>query len=198
MKRTFDLAASALALVLTSPFVLAGAIAVKVASPGPAFYRGVRVGRNGREFHIYKLRTMEVGAETKGPAVTSGDDPRVTRVGRALRRTKIDELPQLLNVIKGDMSLVGPRPEHPRYVAHYTREQRKLLDVRPGITGPAAIAFIDEEKRLKGRDPEKTYLEEVMPNKLDLELRYLQRASLWSDLAVLARTAGAIVRRGAG
>lgn len=198
MKRGFDVAASALGLVLTSPFLLAGAIAVKVGSPGPAFYRGVRVGRHGKPFHIYKLRTMEVGAEKKGPAVTSGDDPRVTRVGRALRRTKIDELPQLLNVLRGEMSLVGPRPEHPDYVTHYTSEQRRLLDVRPGITGPAAIAFIDEESRLEGKDPEKTYVEEVMPTKLALELRYVERANLWSDLGILARTAKALVRRGSG
>jgi lipopolysaccharide/colanic/teichoic acid biosynthesis glycosyltransferase len=198
VKRTFDVAASALGLVLTSPFLLAGAIAVKVASPGPAFYRGVRVGRHGKQFQIYKLRTMEPGAEKKGPAVTASDDPRITPVGRALRRTKIDELPQLLNVLKGEMSLVGPRPEHPDYVHHYTPEQRKLLDVRPGITGPAAIAYIDEEKRLEGKDSEKAYLEEVMPGKLELELRYLENASLWSDLGILARTARAIVRRGGG
>jgi len=198
VKRTFDLAASALGLVLTSPFLLAGAVAVKVASPGPAFYRGVRVGRHGKQFHIYKLRTMEVDAEKKGPAVTSGDDPRITPLGRALRRTKIDELPQLLNVLKGEMSMVGPRPEHPDYVTYYTPEQRRLLDVRPGITGPAAIAYIDEEKRLEGKDSEKTYLSEVMPGKLELELRYIERASLWTDLGILARTAGAIVRRGSG
>ena len=130
IRRGVDLAVGLLGLVMTSPVVAAAALAVKLDSPGPAFYNGPRVGRGERQFQIHKLRTMRAGAA--GPAVTAGDDVRVTRVGRLLRRTKIDELPQLLNVVKGDMSLVGPRPEHPRYVERYTPEQRRLLTVRPG------------------------------------------------------------------
>jgi lipopolysaccharide/colanic/teichoic acid biosynthesis glycosyltransferase len=186
MKRAFDLPVALLGLVVTSPIVAAAAIAVKLDSPGSAFYGRCRVGRDGRPFRIHKLRTMRAGA---GPAVTAGDDPRITRVGRFLRRTKIDELPQLLNVVKGEMSLVGPRPEDPDYVALYTPEQRRLLSVRPGITGPSALAFAGEEAMLTGGDGEKRYLEEIMPRKLALELSYLDRASFASDLGILLRTA---------
>ena len=195
MKRAFDVAASLLGLVVTSPIVLVGAIAVKLQSPGPAFYKGPRVGRHGKLFSIYKLRTMEAGAEALGPAVTSADDARITAVGRLLRRSKADELPQLLNVLKGDMSLVGPRPEHPDYVTHYTAEQQRLLEVRPGMTGPAALAFIDEETELRGKEPEQAYLNELMPRKLELELRYVQRATFRTDLGILLRTAALVVRR---
>jgi lipopolysaccharide/colanic/teichoic acid biosynthesis glycosyltransferase len=186
MKRAFDLTVALLGLVVTSPVVLAAAIAVKLDSPGPAFYSGVRAGRDGRPFRIHKLRTMRPGP---GPSVTAGDDPRITRVGRFLRRTKIDELPQLLNVVKGEMSLVGPRPEDPDYVALYTPEQRRLLSVRPGITGAAALEFAAEEEMLRGGDGERRYLEDVMPRKLALELRYLDRASFAGDLGILLRTA---------
>ena len=195
MKRGLDLVVAGAALVLTSPVLLAAAIAVKLDSPGPAIYSGTRVGRGGREFRIHKLRSMRAGAEVSGPAVTAGDDTRITRVGRFLRRTKLDELPQLANVLKGDMSLVGPRPEHPRYVEHYSPEQRRLLTVRPGITGPAALAFLDEEDVLRGGEPESRYLSEVMPRKLDLELRYIDHASLASDIGILLRTAGALIGR---
>jgi len=195
VKRPFDVVVAFAGLVLMSPVMLAASIAVKVDSPGPAFYHGPRVGRDGKLFRIHKLRSMQVGAETAGPAVTAGGDVRVTNVGRFLRRTKIDELPQLLNVLMGDMSLVGPRPEHPQYVAHYTAEQRRLLRVRPGITGPAALAFIDEEEQLRGEKTESHYLSEVMPKKLALELLYVEDASFASDLRILLQTAGAILRR---
>ena len=193
IRRGVDLAVGLLGLVMTSPVVAAAALAVKLDSPGPAFYNGPRVGRGERQFQIHKLRTMRAGAA--GPAVTAGDDVRVTRVGRLLRRTKIDELPQLLNVVKGDMSLVGPRPEHPRYVERYTPEQRRLLTVRPGITGPATVAFIDEEEQLRGADPEGRYVNEVMPRKLALELGYLERASPATDAAILLKTAGLVLTR---
>src|SRR6266446_3036452 len=170
MKRGFDLLVALLGLVVTSPIVAVAAVAARLDSPGPAFYSGPRVGRNGAVFRIHKLRTMAAGAEVRGPAVTAGDDPRITRVGRVLRRTKLDELPQLLNVVKGEMSLVGPRPEHPAYVEGYTAEQRRLLSVRPGMTGPAALAFIDEEETLRGLNPEDRYVTDVMPQKLALEL----------------------------
>ena len=195
MKRGFDLVVAAVALALASPVIAVAAIAVKLDSRGPAFFSGPRVGRDGAVFQIHKVRTMSVGAPGTGPAVTAGDDPRITRVGRFLRRAKLDELPQLLNVLKGEMSLVGPRPEHPRYVEHYTAEQRRLLSVRPGITGPAALAFLDEEDVLSGGQAEARYLGEVMPLKLELELRYLEGATLATDIDILLRTAGAVILR---
>jgi lipopolysaccharide/colanic/teichoic acid biosynthesis glycosyltransferase len=195
MKRAFDVTVALIGLIVTSPVVLAAAIAVKVGSPGPAFYSGVRVGRNGAIFNIHKLRTMDENAESSGPAVTARDDPRVTKVGRLLRRRKADELPQLLNVLKGEMSLVGPRPEHPQYVEHYTPQQRRLLAVRPGMTGPAALAFIDEEDQLSGDQPEATYLKDVLPRKLELEMQYVDRATFGSDLRILLQTAAVVVRR---
>jgi lipopolysaccharide/colanic/teichoic acid biosynthesis glycosyltransferase len=198
MKRAFDFTTALIGLVVTSPVVLVAMIAVKLGSPGPAFYSGPRVGRNGALFKIHKLRSMRVGADTTGPAVTAGDDPRVTGVGRLLRGTKLDELPQLLNVLKGEMSLVGPRPEHPDYVTHYTADQRRLLTVRPGITGPAALAFINEEEELRGGHAESTYLEDVMPKKLALELQYVDRATFGSDLAILLKTAALVFRRSFG
>ena len=195
MKRAFDLIVALLVLVVTSPIVLVAAIAVKLESRGPAFYSGPRVGRNGEPFRIHKLRTMSAHADGLGPAVTAADDLRVTGVGRLLRRTKADELPQLVNVLKGEMSLVGPRPEHPDYVKHYTPEQRAGLTVRPGMTGPSALAFIDEEEILRGGDPETTYLNVVMPQKLALDLDYVKTASFGGDLRILLATAALVVRR---
>ncbi len=198
MKRIFDLAVSGAGLVMVSPVLLAAAIAIKLESPGPAFYNGRRVGKDGRDFHIFKLRTMRPGADQQGPAVTAGGDPRITSVGRLLRRTKIDELPQLLNVLRGEMSLVGPRPEHPDYVEHYTAEQRRVLSVRPGITGPTALAFVDEEELLRGADAEKVYLASVMPQKLAVDLDYVDHASLAGDIRLLGRTLFVVVRRALG
>ena len=192
MNRAFDLPVALAGLVLTSPVVAAAAIAVKLDSRGPVFYSGSRVGRDGKPFRIHKLRTMRAAT---GPSITAGDDPRITRVGRFLRRTKIDELPQLLNVVKGEMSLVGPRPEDPDFVALYTLEQRRLLSVRPGITGPAAVEFADEEALLSGGDGQKRYVEQVMPRKLAVELAYADRATFASDLGILMRTASLLARR---
>jgi lipopolysaccharide/colanic/teichoic acid biosynthesis glycosyltransferase len=193
VKRAFDVAVSAAGLVLASPVILAAAVAVKLESPGSAFYGGTRVGKDGRTFRILKLRTMR--PQSGGPAVTAGDDPRITSVGRLLRRTKIDELPQLLNVLKGDMSLVGPRPEDPKYVALYTPEQRSVLTVRPGITGPTVLKFIDEEQVLRGGDPESVYVADVMPQKLAADLQYVKTASFAGDLSILGRTFVAVVSR---
>jgi lipopolysaccharide/colanic/teichoic acid biosynthesis glycosyltransferase len=193
MNRAFDLPVALAGLILTSPLIAAAAIAVRLDSPGPAFYSGARAGRDGKPFRIHKLRTMRAGAT--GPSITAGDDPRITPTGRFLRRTKIDELPQLLNVVKGEMSLVGPRPEDPEYVALYTPEQRRLLSVRPGITGPAALAFADEETILSGGDGERRYVEQLMPRKLALELAYAEKATFTSDLAILLRTARVLARR---
>jgi lipopolysaccharide/colanic/teichoic acid biosynthesis glycosyltransferase len=193
LERAIDVALSLPALVAASPLMAAAAVAIKLDSRGPVFYHGMRAGRDGVPFRIHKLRTMRAGAG--GPSVTAGDDPRITRVGRVLRRTKLDELPQLLNVVKGDMSLVGPRPEHPDYVAHYTPRQRRLLSVRPGLTGPATLAYLDEEEQLRGGGAETNYLEHVLPLKLELELDYLERATARSRAAILLRTAGAVLRR---
>ena len=195
LDRALDLAVALPALVLTSPLVAAAAIAVKLDSRGPVFHHGPRVGMDGVPFRIHKLRTMRADAEFAGPAVTAADDPRITRAGRVLRHTKLDELPQLLNVVKGEMSLVGPRPEHPSYVERYTAAQRRLLRVRPGITGPATLAYIDEEEALSGGMPEATYLQTVLPRKLQLELDYLARATTRKRLGILLRTAGAVLRR---
>jgi lipopolysaccharide/colanic/teichoic acid biosynthesis glycosyltransferase len=195
MKRTFDVVVATVGLVVTSPLVALGAVAVKLESPGPAFYRSARVGRGGQPFDMYKLRTMRVNADREGPAVTGARDPRVTSVGRFLRRTKMDELPQLLNVLLGDMSLVGPRPEAPDFVRYYTPEQQRVLSVRPGMTGPAAIAYIDEEQMLGETDAEARYIKSVMPQKLAIDLEYMQSSSFAGDLKILARTIWLIVRR---
>jgi len=195
VKRAFDATVAAVGLVLTSPVVAVAAVVVKLDSPGPAIYRGPRIGRDGKPFHIYKLRTMRVDAASQGAAVTGAKDPRVTSVGRLLRRTKLDELPQLLNVLRGEMSLVGPRPEAPDFVKHYTAEQQMVLSVRPGITGLASIAYLDEEEILGEGDPERRYIDSVMPQKLALELEYVRSASFGGDLKILARTVWLVLKR---
>jgi lipopolysaccharide/colanic/teichoic acid biosynthesis glycosyltransferase/glycosyltransferase involved in cell wall biosynthesis len=192
MKRVIDVIVSAGGLVVTSPIILAAAIAIKADSPGPVFYRGPRVGKDGEAFGILKLRTMRAAS---GPAVTAGDDPRITPVGRFLRRTKVDELPQLVNVLRGEMSLVGPRPEDPKYVAQYTPEQRRVLAVRPGITGPTALEFLDEEDLLRGGDPESVYVTDVMPQKLAVDMHYVEHASFGDDMRILGRTISTVVKR---
>jgi lipopolysaccharide/colanic/teichoic acid biosynthesis glycosyltransferase len=196
MKRAFDLGVALGGLVILSPLLAAAAVLVKLSSPGPAIYRGVRVGWNGRNFVILKLRTMRLGADTQGPAVTSAADPRITPVGRFLRRTKFDEVPQLVNVLRGEMSLVGPRPEHPEFVKHYSDDQRRVLSVRPGVTSPAALAYMREEETLVGDDPVAEYLTTIMPQKLVLDLDYLRTATFGGDLKIIGRTlARVIVRR---
>jgi lipopolysaccharide/colanic/teichoic acid biosynthesis glycosyltransferase len=190
MKRALDLCIAIPGLVMTSPLLAAAAIAIKVSSPGPVFYRGPRVGRDGREFHILKLRSMRAAAVRSGPAVTSAGDPRITRVGRVLRRTKLDELPQLWNVVRGEMSLVGPRPEDPEFVKLYTPEQRRVLSVRPGITSPTSLAFRNEEVLLAEAGGAVAYADTVMPRKLAMDLEYVEHRSFGGDLAILARTVG--------
>jgi len=186
-KRLFDLAVATLGLVLLAPLLLALALLVKIDSPGPAFYRGQRVGKDGRVFRIWKLRTMVADAESLGPPLTMEDDPRITRMGRVLRSTRLDEVPLLINVLRGEMSLVGPTPEHPILVGWYTAEQRQVLSLRPGMTSPAALAFCDEERILAAARPS-AYLETVLPVKLDLDLAYVRQHSFASDLVILART----------
>jgi lipopolysaccharide/colanic/teichoic acid biosynthesis glycosyltransferase len=192
-KRLFDIVVSLAALLLLALPMLAVAAWIKLDSPGPVFFRQQRVGRHGVPFAIHKFRTMRHGAG--GPALTVGDDARITRAGRWLRRTRLDELPQLLDVLAGDMSLVGPRPEVPRYVALYPPGLReRALAVRPGLTDPASLAYIDEAALLAAAaDPEREYVERILPAKLQAAAAYAERATLASDIAVLARTARALL-----
>ena len=191
LKRTFDVCISSLSLLLLSPVLLAIAIAVKLDSAGPVFFRQERVGRGFRPFRIFKFRTMVVDAPLRGGQITSGhDDPRITRVGRFLRRWKLDELPQLLNVVAGEMSLVGPRPEVPRYVEMFRSDYADILRVRPGITDLASIKFRDEASLLSGKsNPEDTYVREILPAKVSLAHEYIAQASFGLDLRILFRTA---------
>ena len=196
-RRALDVLASAVGLVLLSPVFALVAVAIATTSPGPVFFRQVRVGRDGEPFRIFKFRSMRADAEALGGQLTVGGDPRITRVGAILRASKLDELPQLINVLVGDMSLVGPRPEVPRYVALYTPEQRRVLAVRPGITDPASIRYRDEAAVLaRAEDPERAYIDEVLPHKLAINLAYLERRSLLSDVGVILATVWRLLRRG--
>lgn len=185
-KRVFDLVVSVIGLFLSFPFLLVIALAVKLNSPGPVLFRQTRVGKLGRDFRIFKFRSMTLDAEKHGAAITSARDRRVTSVGALLRRTKVDEIPQLWNVVRGEMSLVGPRPEHPKYVAFYTPEQRTVLSVAPGITSPTSLKFRHEEELL-GRqpDPERFYVEQLMPEKLSIDLKYVENLSMRNDLSLI-------------
>ena len=190
LKRSFDVLCAALGLlILLVPGLLVAAW-VKLDSPGPVFFRQERVGRGGRLFRIHKFRTMRVDAPSLGPQITIGADPRITRSGQWLRASKVDELPQLLDVLRGEMSLVGPRPEVPRYVALYPAELReRVLSVRPGITDPASLSFRHESELLAASDnPEQTYVEQVLPQKLQLSADYIRRATLGRDLVVILQT----------
>ena len=193
-KRLFDFCAALLGLIVLSPLFLWVALLIKLDSPGSVFHRALRTGKDATQFRIYKFRTMVADAATRGPGITSGDDPRITRFGRILRKTKIDELPQLINVLKGEMSLVGPRPEDPAYVALYTPAQRKVLTVAPGITSPASLAFRHEERLLQTSDWETTYLQVILPRKLAMEGEYLAKRTLTSDMALILRTVLALFR----
>jgi lipopolysaccharide/colanic/teichoic acid biosynthesis glycosyltransferase len=194
LKRALDLAIAVPALVASAPLMAALAVAVKLDSPGPAFFRQTRVGRGRRPLALYKLRSMVADADRRGPAVTAGDDDRITRVGRVLRKTKLDELPQLLNVVRGEMSLVGPRPEAPRYVERYRPEWLPLLEVRPGITDLASIAFRDEEALLaEASDRERAYVEAVLPAKLGVALEGVQRSSVLFDAGLLLKTVKEVI-----
>jgi lipopolysaccharide/colanic/teichoic acid biosynthesis glycosyltransferase len=196
-KRLFDLLLSSLGLLALAPVLLLIALLVKLDSPGPVFYRQERVGRGGRPFFIHKFRTMRHDPAGQGLQITVGADSRITRVGGFLRASKLDELPQLLDVWRGCMSLVGPRPEVPRYVAHYPAALRdKVLSVRPGITDLASIEYRDESRVLaRAADPEQAYIHEVLPHKLALAASYVDQASLWLDVRLILRTLSAIVRR---
>lgn len=192
-KRLFDVVVSAVSLLILSPFFLVLALAVKVDSPGPVFYRQVRVGRFNRDFKIFKFRTMVQNADKVGPPLTVGRDPRITRVGAFIRKLRLDEFSQLLNVLNGTMSFVGPRPEVRRYVNAYTPEFMATLLIRPGITATSSIAFKDEDKLLSaGGDPEKTYIEKILPPKMALNLEYMKHISVWNDIKIMFQTVAAV------
>lgn len=193
VKRLFDLVVAGTSLVLLAPVLLLSGLLVRLSSPGPIIFRQQRIGRNFRPFAIYKFRTMIRQAPAQGPAITVGADPRITRIGHVLRRTKLDELPQLLNVLKGDMSLVGPRPEVERYVEMFRADYAQILAVRPGITDLASLKFRHESELLAGaRDPEREYCERILPEKIQLAKEYVQRRSFSLDLKIILHTALAL------
>lgn len=194
MKRIFDILASSLGLLVLSPIFLILAIWIKLDSKGPVFYRQVRVGRHNKDFRIFKFRSMRVGSD-KGSLVTiGGRDPRVTRSGYFIRKFKLDEFPQLINVFVGDMSLVGPRPEVRHYVDFWTPEQMHVLDVRPGITDPASIKFRNENELLeKAEDPERYYIDVIMQDKIKLYLEYVEKHNFFYDLGLIFKTFWVIV-----
>ena len=195
LKRAMDIVVSGSALTVLWPVLLLIALAIKIDDPGPVFYRQVRVGKDGKEFRIFKFRTMVVGADKKGLQITVGRDNRITRMGRLLRKTKLDELAQLINVFTGEMSFVGPRPEVPKYVNLYTPYQRQVLLVRPGITDYASIAYRNENDMLEGaQDPEKMYIDVIMPDKIELNMKYLREISPLADLKLIFGTIAAVVK----
>lgn len=189
IKRIFDIVCSGLGLIILSPFLLFVAIKIKSGSDGPVFFKQIRVGEKGKEFKILKFRTMVVDAEKLGRQITVGNDNRITKIGAFLRKYKIDELPQLINVFKGDMSLVGPRPEVPRYVNMYTEEQRKVLDVKPGITDLASIRYRDENELLgQAENPDEFYINTIMPDKLALNMEYINKSNVFLDIYIILQT----------
>ena len=191
-QRVLDIVASGAGLVVLSPLLLLLAALVKLQDGGPVLYSAQRVGRGGKFFSIYKFRSMVQGADRIGGGLTVKGDARVTRVGRFLRAWKLDELPQLLNVFRGDMSLVGARPENPSYVAHYTPEQREILMYRPGITSPASLRYRNEEEMLGAEDTDALYVGKILPEKLAMDLAYLRKRTVISDVIVILRTIGGI------
>lgn len=197
VKRGFDLLVSALGLLVSSPLFLALATAIKLESKGPVFYRGLRVGRWGKSFRILKFRSMVQDAESKGAASTSSSDSRVTRTGRFIRKYKLDELSQLINVFVGDMSLVGPRPEVQKFVDLYTDEEKSILTVPPGITDWASIKFNNEGEIIEAsgiEDADEAYAKLIRPEKLRLQLKYVRERNFWVDLRILCQTLGTLLK----
>ena len=193
-KRIFDIVISFAGLLILFPFILIIALLIKIDSKGPVFFKQVRVTKNGREFKIFKYRTMRVGSD-KYSQITVGKDERITKIGSFLRKYKLDEIPQLINVLIGDMSLVGPRPEVPKYVALYTDEQKEILKVRAGITDYASIEFSNENDLLAlEEDPEKAYIEKVMPKKIELNKKYLSEISILTDIKIILLTIKKILK----
>ena len=189
IKRIFDIICSSLGLIVLSPMLIIVTILIKKGSDGPVFFKQIRVGENEKEFLILKFRTMVVDAEKLGKQITIGNDSRITKIGALLRKYKLDELPQLINVFKGEMSLVGPRPEVPRYVKLYTQEQRKVLKIKPGITDLASLRYKDENDLLGDKqDPEAFYINTVMPDKLSLNLEYMKKNNVIFDIYIIIKT----------
>jgi len=196
MKRSLDFLLSILGLLLLSPLFLVISVAIKCSDGGAIFFRQERLGYRRKVFRIWKFRTMTEQAQKLGSSLTVGDDPRVTRVGKWLRRLKLDELPQLINVVRGEMSLVGPRPEVPAYLDLYQGERGRIFEVRPGITDPASLFYRSESEILgNAADPEKSYREKILPHKISLSLAYREKATLWSDIQVMVATLGTLFRR---
>ena len=194
LKRIFDITLSLFGLIILLPFMLIIAILIKIDSKGPVFFKQIRVTKNGKEFKIFKYRTMRVGSD-KYSQITVGKDGRITKIGSFLRKYKLDEIPQLINVLIGDMSLVGPRPEVPKYVALYTDEQKEILKVRAGITDYASIEFSDENDLLASEeDPEKAYIEKIMPKKIELNKKYLSETSVLTDIKIILLTIKKILK----
>jgi len=188
-KRVFDLFFTISGFILLLPLFLIISLCIKLDSEGPVIFRQIRVGRHGKHFYIWKFRTMVVDAQKIGKQLTVGADPRITRMGFWLRKFKLDELPQLINVLKGDMSLVGPRPEVPKYVAYYSKEQRKVLELLPGITDMASIKYRNENDILAlASDPERIYIEKIIPEKIELNLAYATKANIWRDFIIIINT----------
>lgn len=196
MKRIFDIVMSGLGLICLSPLFLVLAVWIKCDSVGPVFYRQVRVGRGNKDFRLFKFRSMRPDSDKLGLITVGGHDPRVTRSGYYIRKYKLDEFPQLINVFVGDMSLVGPRPEVRKYVDLYTPEQLRVLNVRPGITSLASIRYRNENEILaKADDPDKAYVEQIMPDKIAIDLEYVENASLTNDIILIFKTFGEIIRK---
>ena len=196
LKRSFDIVSSLIGIILLFPMLSILWLCIRLESRGGGFYRQVRVGKDGIDFRLWKFRTMQTGADKKGLLTIGGRDSRVTRIGYYLRKYKLDELPQLINVLVGDMSIVGPRPEVQKYVDLYTPDQRKVLSVKPGITDYASIAYSNENELLaQSGNPEKTYIDEVLPAKLELNQKYLNEQGFFTDLKIIFHTIGKIVSK---
>lgn len=195
IKRIFDFTVSSIGIIIISPILLVISILIKLDSKGPILFKQIRVGKNGKPFKIFKFRTMVVDAEKKGMQITVGRDSRITKSGHVLRKTKLDELPQLFNVLTGEMSFVGPRPEVPRYVEMYDENQKSILKVRPGITDLASIKYRNENDLLaKSLDPEATYINEIMPKKIELNIEYLKNMSVLYDIKLIIRTVLVVIK----
>jgi lipopolysaccharide/colanic/teichoic acid biosynthesis glycosyltransferase len=197
LKRLFDIFFSAIGLILLSPVFLIMAIWIKCDSYGPIFYKQTRVGKNGRNFLLYKFRSMGVGSDKKGLLTVGEKDPRITRSGKFIRKFKLDEFPQLINVLRGEMSIVGPRPEVPKYVALYSEEQKKVLKIRPGISDWSSIRFSSENELLaQAENSEDFYISEIMPEKLKMNLEYVSTNNFWMDVKIIFMTLKKLISRG--
>jgi lipopolysaccharide/colanic/teichoic acid biosynthesis glycosyltransferase len=195
MKRLFDIISSLVGLIFISPILLVVPILIKLDSKGPVFFKQWRIGKDGKQFKIYKFRTMVQDADKVGSLITAGNDQRITGIGKLLRRYEIDELPTLINVLKGDMSIVGPRPEVPKYLRHYDRKYREILSVRPGITDLGTLSFRDEAKYLNAQNYEEIYEKKILPQKLDLYLEYVHHKNVLLDLGIILRTFRLILKQ---